>query len=263
MDDHVDLRVLQREQVVRLDHLEPLVHQGGRVDRDLRTHLPDGMRQRLLHGCLRELAVRPPAERPARPREDHALHVLAPLPAQALREGGMLGVHRDEPLGFALDEVQHELAADDQALLVGQGEGLARLQRREGRRQSGRTNEGVQDHVRLGVAGEHLRGLGTRMDLHASDAGELLAQVGGRLLVGDRDVRRQELADLADQQLLVGPSGQADDLEPVGVATHDVERLRPHRSRRPEDHQRAHRNQEYPDGRENRGRPTDLAVRAG
>ena len=51
----------------------------------------------------------------------------------------------------------------------------------------------------------------------------------------------QELADLAHEELLVGPRGQADDLEPVGVVPHDVERLRPHRSRRTEDHERAHR----------------------
>jgi hypothetical protein len=217
----------------------------------------------LLHRCIRELAVRPPAERPARTREDHALHVLAALAAQALSQGGVLGVHGDQPLGLTLDEVEHELTADDQALLVRQREGLARLERCEGRRQTRRADEGVQDHVRLGVSGEHLRCLGTRVDVHAPDAGELLAQCGGRFLVRDCHVSRQELTDLTDQELLVRPGGQADDLEPVGVATHDIERLRPHRPCRPEDHERAHRQQDYPEGPANRGRTDDPLVRAG
>ena len=37
---------------------------------------------------------------------------------QALRERGMLGVHREQTFGLALDEVEHELAADHEALLV-------------------------------------------------------------------------------------------------------------------------------------------------
>src|SRR6266498_4642613 len=47
--DHVDVVVLEAKQVVRLDHLEALVHKGGRVDGYLRAHLPRGMGQGLLH----------------------------------------------------------------------------------------------------------------------------------------------------------------------------------------------------------------------
>jgi hypothetical protein len=55
MHHHVDLAVLEAEQVVRLDHLEPLVHERGRVDGDLRPHLPGGVGQRLLHRCPGQL----------------------------------------------------------------------------------------------------------------------------------------------------------------------------------------------------------------
>ena len=48
------------EQPVRLDDLEPLVHQRRRVDRDLAAHPPRRMLQRVLGGHVRELAdVRP------------------------------------------------------------------------------------------------------------------------------------------------------------------------------------------------------------
>ena len=40
MHDHVDPLVRDAEQVVRLDQLEPLVHQRRRVDRDLAAHVP-------------------------------------------------------------------------------------------------------------------------------------------------------------------------------------------------------------------------------
>ena len=44
----LDLRRRQAEQPVRLDHLEALVHQRGRVDGDLRPHLPRRMPQRVV-----------------------------------------------------------------------------------------------------------------------------------------------------------------------------------------------------------------------
>ena len=46
--DHLDPLVGKTEQEVRLDQLEPLVGERGRVDRDLRPHLPGRVRERLL-----------------------------------------------------------------------------------------------------------------------------------------------------------------------------------------------------------------------
>ena len=198
------------------------------------------MRERLLHGRFRQLGVRPTPERAARAGQDHALHVLAPLAAQALRQARVLRVHGDQALGLALDEVGHELAAHDQALLVRERERLARLQRREGRPEPRRADERVQHHVSLGIAGEPLRRVGADEDLGSVDPAQLPAELGGGLFVGHRDEGRQELADLTDQQLLVRPGRQPDDLEPVRVATDDVQRLRPDRSRGAEDHERTH-----------------------
>jgi hypothetical protein len=48
-----------------------------------------------------------------------------------LGERGVFRVDRDEPLRLALDQVDDEVATDDQALLVGEGEQLARLKGRE------------------------------------------------------------------------------------------------------------------------------------
>ena len=79
----------------------------------------------------------------------------------------MLGVHRAEALGLALDQVHDELAAHDERLLVGEGDGLAVLQGGQCRRQSGGTDEGVQDDVGLRIRGESLGGVGPDEELDA------------------------------------------------------------------------------------------------
>ena len=63
--DDVDAVVRRAEQVVRLDHLEALVHQRRRVDRDLAAHRPGRVPQRLLDGDGLELGARAAAERAA------------------------------------------------------------------------------------------------------------------------------------------------------------------------------------------------------
>ena len=120
-----------------------------------------GCCERLLHAGLRELVAGPASERAARAGEHDALEVLAPLAAHRHRERGVLGVDGQQPLRLALDEVGHELAADDEALLVRERERLARLQRRERGRQPGRADERVQHHVGLGLAREALGRVGT------------------------------------------------------------------------------------------------------
>ena len=90
MHDDIDQPVVQAEQVVSLDHLQALVHERGRVDRDLRTHAPGGMSQGLLDGCLGQFVARPAAEGATRGRHDDALEVIAPLAPQALGQRGML-----------------------------------------------------------------------------------------------------------------------------------------------------------------------------
>ncbi len=237
----MDLRVIQVEEVMRLHHLESLVHERRGIDRDLRAHRPHGVLERLLHRCPSELVAGPPAERTAGTREHHALQVLATLVAERHRQRGVLGVHREQAFRFPLHEVGDELAADHQRLLVRERQRLARLERREGRGEAGGADERVQDEVTLGVTGEDLGGVRTDDQLDALRGPELLLHDGRRFLVRDRDRGRKELPDLPHEQLEVHPRGrQADHAEPVGMAARHVEGLGADRAGRPEDGQRPH-----------------------
>ena len=79
MHDDVDLLVAHPEQMVGLDQLEPLVHQRGRVDRDLAAHRPSGVREGLLDRHPRHVRGRAATERAAGRGEDQLVNGARPL----------------------------------------------------------------------------------------------------------------------------------------------------------------------------------------
>ena len=133
-------------------------------------------------------------ERPAARREQQAGD-LAPgrrRRAQALVEGAVLAVDRHELGARRRPQRLHDRPGGDQALLVGQGQPLARRQRGDRDRQPGEADDGVDDDV--GVLDE----VGEVVD----DGGE--RQGGGDLgpprRVADGDAARAELLGLRDQR---------------------------------------------------------------
>ena len=66
MNHNLDLIGLEIEQPARFDHLERLVHERGRVDRDLWPHLPGRVPGRLERRDVDELLCGPAAERDRR-----------------------------------------------------------------------------------------------------------------------------------------------------------------------------------------------------
>ena len=126
----------------------PLLTRVARVDGDHRAHRPGGVGQRVLGGDVR------PAPRGVRPRNGPPEAVTTSLrtsarvaAGQRLEERGVLGVDRDDLAG--LGERLDQRAADDQRLLVGQGQGPARLEGGQGRGEA----DGAGDAVEHGVAG--------------------------------------------------------------------------------------------------------------
>ena len=148
VDDHLDPLVRQAEEIVRLDHLEPLVGESGGVDGDLRAHRPGRMREGLLGRDVRELVGGEPTKRAAARGEDEALRLAV---ERALEDRRVLAVDRDQVALAAGSGLQRKVAGRDEALLVREGERDAVLERPHRRNQAGEADDGVQHDVRLGA----------------------------------------------------------------------------------------------------------------
>ncbi len=162
VDDDVDAVVADAEQVVGLDQLQALVHQGGRVDRDPAPHLPGGVREGLGRGDAIEVVTT--AERPAGGGQHEPLHRRGALGPQELEQRRVLGVHRQDPGLRRLGKRGDELAADHQALLVGEREVDPLRERDDRRPEPGDADDRVQDEVGLGRGDQLAHALGAGED---------------------------------------------------------------------------------------------------
>ena len=210
--DDVDAVVRRAEQVVGLDHLEALVHQRRRVDRDLAAHRPGRVR-RAPPRRSRRRARRACGRGTGPPEAVITSRSTAPggSPREQLVQRRVLGVDRDQLRAGGLGQRRHQLAADDQRLLVGQREvdALGRARRpsgpgrpsRRSRSARGRRPDSATSRTRPSGPGEHLA------------VGPRLGGARGGVGVAERDPPDAVLARLRDQRLPGALGGQADELE--------------------------------------------------
>ena len=93
VDDHVHARHRHVEEPARLDHLQPLVEQRGRVDGNLAAHIPGGVFE-----CLRgrgggDLPAGRLPERAARSGQNQPPHGGRVAAFEALENGVVFAVH--------------------------------------------------------------------------------------------------------------------------------------------------------------------------
>ena len=217
---YVDAVVRHPEQLVGLNDLQALVHEGGRVDRDLRAHAPRGMGQGVSHGDLRQAGLGGPAAKwSTRSREEEASHVVRSVDGgQALVDGAVLGVDRHDLGSRGAPGLLHHRRPGDQRLLVGQGQTFTRLQRGHGHREPSETDDGIEHHVRGAGGGhqarhshQHLR---TRRDTVTHHAIE-------GLVTDDHDVGAEHRR-LRQEGLGRTVGGQRHHAEPLGLAEQHV-----------------------------------------
>mmetsp|Transcript_1180 Transcript_1180/g.4669 ORF Transcript_1180/g.4669 Transcript_1180/m.4669 type:complete len:477 (-) Transcript_1180:87-1517(-) len=235
VNHHVDVIVRSAVQVVRLDHLQRLVHEGRRVARDLRAHVPVRVRRGLLLqkrgvllGTAEHLLVRDVAERAAGGGEDDSAKRVLGQALDALENSGVLRV-RGEDLHSVLHGEGHDGGpARDERLFVGEADVLARLDGGDGggqaRASDNAGDRGVHvlvprhlDHALLAV---QKLGRGT---VHVLDHLAKLLEIRA---VADGDHLGLELLDLLREHVQVLARAQRHDLELVGVLLRDVQRLR-------------------------------------
>ena len=128
------------------DHLEALVHQRRRVDRDAAAHVPGRVGQRVGRADARQIGAA--AEGPARGGQHQSRHRPGHrLGADQLVQRRVLGVDRDQARVGRLGQRRHQLAADHQRLLVGERDVDPLGQRHDRRAQPRRADDRVQDEV--------------------------------------------------------------------------------------------------------------------
>ena len=177
-------------------------------------------------GCA-SASSRVTESRSVRPRNGPPLAVRTsrsigarPLARDQLEERGMLGVHGQQLRPRGLCESGHQLAADDEALLVRQCEVDALPERRHRGAQAGRADQRVEDEVAVRVRDQldEALGAGQHLDLRA------LARPRGRVRLGEGDPLDPVRGGLLEQQLPARGGRQANDLQ-LGVALDDVQGL--------------------------------------
>ena len=227
------------EQPGGLDHLEPLVHQGGRVDRDLAAHPPGRVIQRLLSGDREELLLGHRPERPPRGGQNQPAYLAALTAPEALVDRVVLAVDRQDLHAPGVRLTHHELPRHDQRLLVRQRYTLAVLERPVGGQQPSRPRDRGQNDGSVRMA-RHLD-----MAFHPGDKtsprhGEAaLPEEGLQLLRGffgaAGDNLGLELFDLLGQEGHILTGGQSYDPEHVRETRRDPEGIGADRSRRPQE----------------------------
>ena len=236
--DDVDPLVRRAEQPVRLDHLEALVHQRRRVDRDLAAHRPGRVRERLLDVTSSSSARVRPRNGPPDAVSVRRSTVPGPL---ARRSAGAAPSARSRPGSAArrwprTSAITSSPPTTSDSLLASA------------------TSIPSPSATIVGPSpAEPTIALSTRSapdsatsrtrpsgPASTSPLGPRLGGARGGVGVGERDPRHAVGARLRDQRLVGALGGQADELERLGRARDDVERLRADRAGRAEDQEPLH-----------------------
>ena len=131
------------EQTARLDDLQSLVHQGGRVDGHHGSHMPRGVVECLFRGDVAHVGALPAAEGTARGRDDQSADLGVGAGPQRLPDGGMLRVDGID-LVIAHLRAEKQVTACDDRFLVGERQLRTSPQRRNGWFESDRARDAVQ-----------------------------------------------------------------------------------------------------------------------
>ena len=227
MHDDIDLREIEIEQIMGLDHLERFVGQRRAVDRDLLAHAPRGMTQRLFDGSALESLATPIAEGSSRRREHDAPHVLAASPRDALQNRAVLAVDWNDLAPALLDRSADKMAGHHERLFVRERNPLAAFERRERRVETNSADYRVQHDINVGPS----RGFDETLTAAGGPMSDVThPQVGTRpisaIVLDKTDERRPEYGGLLLQKIGVGERRQRGDTKAIAVTRQNPQRSR-------------------------------------
>ena len=237
VNHHLDVGRRCAKQPVRLDHLEALVHQRCRVDRDLAAHAPIRVLAGLFWADAGEVEVGQVAKRPTAARQPDLAHAAHQSPLrQHLKHGVVLAVDRQQG-GAVVAHRRHEQGpGHHQSLFVGQQDALASTRRCQiGGKAGGPDDAGHHRiHVRRGGGFGQGRCAGDHPGITAT-APQASVKLGGRIGVGENRQPRRKLAAQAQHRLDVAVGYQGIGDKALRMSADDVERLQADRAGRTED----------------------------
>ena len=215
---HVYALRRQSEQMRRFDHFQPFVHHRGAVNGDLPAHFPGRVPERFRRRDRLQLRRCITAERTARSGEYQLFHRVASARErafQALEHCGVLAVHGQYSHAFFPRRPHHDAAARYQRFFIGEGNVVARPDRRQCGSESAHADDGRNGNIcfrcrSLGKSLVAVQDIYARVDLFAPLArrGQFFTQPIRILPLSGAKHLRPELPRLGQQQFAIGAAGQ-------------------------------------------------------
>ena len=239
VEENLDRGGIDAEEKMRFEDLEALVHHRRGINRDLRTHLPRRVAQRVFDRDLVESLQRPRAERAPGTGEDQPAHSPRMAGPESLVYRAVLRVDRNDLRAALAGGARHQLSRDDHRLLVRQRKPLSRAKGRVGGGEAHSPDEPGDDGVGLWKRRARDEALPPEHDLAAVRRG-LLSQQGNVFFELDRREQRLEFLDLLGKQADPAPGRHRGDSELSGERGDDVESRNTDRPGRAEQRKRSH-----------------------
>ena len=147
-----------------LDHLQPFVEQGSRVDRDFPAHHPGRMFERAFDGEVRKLFFWCRAKWAAGSGQPKAPHRAGRLVVQALEDGGVFAIDRQHAHAMFGRFAHYRLARHNQNFLRGDRDIFAGADGGQGRLQAGGADDGDEHDVCRRQRGEFDQAIASGID---------------------------------------------------------------------------------------------------
>src|SRR6185437_3034390 len=138
---------LEVEQPLRLDHLEPFIHEGGRIDGDLCTHAPVRMLEGMIPFDVDQEIGFLAEEGSAGSRENDLFDAAARLANETLKDRRMFGIHGDDRGLFLQCLLHDDIAGHHEGLFVRKGYRLSVLNGSERWTKTGEADDCRQHHI--------------------------------------------------------------------------------------------------------------------
>ena len=167
VNDHLDPFRRNIEQPAGLNNLKALVHHGGAVNGDFRPHFPGRMAKRLSRrNLIGDGFIK---KRPAGSGQQQPGNFPVPLTPQALQNGAVFAVHRQQRGAAGGDRLHHQAAARHQYLFVGQRHCFAAADHIVGGAQTRYSHQRRNADLKVGQAADGIQPPGPGINIQAGE----------------------------------------------------------------------------------------------